>query len=463
LFVSDCVPIDLSWYDGLDHREIGALALLLHHAGTSAWPGCLPDDDVLLCDCAGFGVQLRAWRRVRTAVLAGWRRVQHPGGPVLWAHAGLCAALARESGIDVELLAAVPVAGAAPAPTARDRAAQRDMIKKRRKRARERGAAGYVDAEGRFVRFDAASPAGGAVPPAVPGESPWMSPAASPETAGKAGFTGRAARAGEESPLGGPESPSGRGQDRAGARVEENNPSSSQAETYQTTTTSLETHARAQAGEGAREAAGANQAESGVTDGKSARQDGTAPLSGVALDQACARVYQAWLAERRTAFAGAAAPTSPKDTQYRIIAQWFAAGASESTLLDTIKLQVRTLKTPPNTIQAIYLTVGAAITKQLSLPLLHQTVGGKSLELKLRPSMLPYAQKLVGRLRDIGVLNAWFGALEVETGAAGVQLVAPNGFVRGWLLNEYARALDDVFGAQAWQVTVKGHKARGAA
>ncbi len=469
--MTDGVLIDLAWYDGLEHREAGALALLLAHAqpALAEYPGCLPDDDLLLCDFAGFGVQLSAWRRMRKTVLVAspwWRRVRHASGAILWAHEGLCAALGVAAGVTAEAMASAPRMSVTVPLTAEQRRKARDRVKKRRKRARAAGADGYVDADGCFVRFDGGlSPRDAAVPPGGGGQSPGMSPGLSPETValGAENHAQRpsATRSREESPPAMVCPPDTEGQPRAGARVEEKNPTISQAEPDQTTTTGPETHAQAQAGGGAHEAAWAGEVE-----GKAARQGTRSPLSGAELEQACARVYQAWLAERRTAFAGAAPPTSPRDVQFSIIAQWFGAGASEATLLNAIKLQVRTLKTPPNTIQAIYLSVGQAITQQLSLPLLQQTVGGRVAELRLRPSMLPYAQRLLARLPDIGVLNAWFGALEVgraEVGDKGVRLLAPNGFVRGWVMKEYGRVLNEVFGADAWQVTVPGHKARGAA
>lgn len=57
---------------GLEHREIGALVLLLQSAEAAG--GALAGDDAALAEAAGFGRMIQAWRRIKPRVLRHWLR-----------------------------------------------------------------------------------------------------------------------------------------------------------------------------------------------------------------------------------------------------------------------------------------------------------------------------------------------------------------------------------------------------
>src|SRR5690606_23815302 len=140
-----------AWLDGLDHAQIGALSLLLSAAAEAEPRGCLPDDDACLAVAAGYGVQLRAWRRVYAAVLARWR--------VGADQAALARVLLLFPGMaDAALLQAAPVPAAMSADEKRR---FRDRMKKRRQRARAR-----------LARAAAARAEGDAAPSASPSAVP---------------------------------------------------------------------------------------------------------------------------------------------------------------------------------------------------------------------------------------------------------------------------------------------------
>lgn len=61
-----------TWIAATPEAKIAALRLWWHAYAKEVPAGSLPDNDQLLADYAGYGVAIKAWKRIRPSALRGW-------------------------------------------------------------------------------------------------------------------------------------------------------------------------------------------------------------------------------------------------------------------------------------------------------------------------------------------------------------------------------------------------------
>lgn len=449
--------LDDAYLAGLDHRQLGALWLLLRAA--EAEGGALPDDDVLLAEAAGCGILLDHWRRLKRAVLRDWRR----GADGLLRHAGMVAGAGAGAGADA---GAGAVAGAGVSRETPDEAAR------------------PVQAVARAAAVSVAGGKAGVTPDWL--RAKWRRQAKERRARARLGLvahmlmpeaandgrtqeaTAGQARGGLAVPVGGLRDAARADSGADGADAWRGGRADSDSESSIASSSSQSSHPPE-----------TDAAREGAAGGAAAKDDAAAVAAAAAE-----RVVDAFLEARRRRWPDAMA--LKRAEQRRVVLDWMGQGASEQDLLGHIRERMPRLREIAGSINAFGASVAQLIEtrqRQRGLPLYGLVAGsskGRGIEGRahqpsaaapMLASMAPWAERAVReRIMGPGQAASWLARTELrserrgdaqghgaghgEDDGEGFVLLCWSDFQRRSLAQDWSRALDKLFGAGRWRLAL---------